>query len=146
MSARAMPTGSTIRPAERVPSVGSVRSGKPAAGEIRKPARLRTFKPRPTNGERAFDGEAFLAKAGLGRKILQLKKDQVVYVQGDAADAIFYVQSGRLKITVASSNGKEATIGLVGASEFYGGKLPGLFSSSSTGDGYRDDRVCAAQD
>ena len=56
----------------------------------------------------------------MGRKILGLKKDEVAYAQGDPADAIFYVQRGRLKVTVTSAQGKEATIALVGAGEFLG--------------------------
>jgi len=68
----------------------------------------------------AFDPAAFLARAGLGRTILSLKKDDVAYAQGDPADTIFYVQNGRLKVTVASPDGKEATIGLVDAGEFLG--------------------------
>ena len=63
---------------------------------------------------------AFLARAGLGRKILSVKQDEVAYAQGDPADTIFYVQRGRLKVTVTSPNGKEATIGLVDAGEFLG--------------------------
>ena len=81
---------------------------------------LPTPKPQPTNGEVAFDAKAFLAKAGFGKKILNLKKNEVAYVQGDPADAIFYVQKGRLRVTVTSANGKEATITLVGPGEFLG--------------------------
>ena len=77
-------------------------------------------KPQPKNGATVFDPEAFLAKAGLGRKILNLKKNETAYAQGDPTDAIFYVQTGRLRVTVTSANGKEATIALVGAGEFLG--------------------------
>jgi len=120
MSARGIPTRSQGRPAERVPSVDSVRSAKPATGEIAKPSPLQTPKPQPKNGATVFDPEAFLAKAGLGRKILNLKKNETAYAQGDPTDAIFYVQTGRLRVTVTSANGKEATIALVGAGEFLG--------------------------
>ncbi len=120
MSARATPTGSTSRAAKRVPWVDSVRFPKPANGEIEKPSRLASSKPEPTNGDLAFDPETFLARAGLGRKILSLKKDEVAFAQGDLADSIFYVQKGRLKVTVTSANGKEATLALVGAGEFLG--------------------------
>jgi CRP/FNR family transcriptional regulator, cyclic AMP receptor protein len=120
MSARALPSGSTGRPAQRVPAVGSVRSAKPAAGEIAKPYRLRTPKPKLRNGGTVFDPETFLAKAGLGRKMLSLKKNDVAYTQGDPADAIFYVQKGQLRVTVTAANGKEATIALVGTGEFLG--------------------------
>jgi len=67
-----------------------------------------------------FDAEAFLANAGLGRKIVQLKPDQVFFAQGNAADAIFYLQRGRAKLTVVSTNGKEATITLLGTGDFVG--------------------------
>jgi CRP/FNR family transcriptional regulator, cyclic AMP receptor protein len=120
MSARALPSGSTGRPAKRIPAVGSVRSAKPAASEIAKPYRLRTPKPKLRNGGTVFDPETFLAKAGLGRKMLSLKKNDVAYTQGDPADAIFYVQKGQLRVTVTAANGKEATIALVGTGEFLG--------------------------
>ena len=120
MSARGIPTRSQGPPAKRVPSPDSVRSAKPATREIAKPSRLQAPKPQPKNGGTVFDPEAFLAKAGLGRKILSLKKNQVAFVQGDPADAIFHVQKGQLRVTVTSANGKEATLALVGAGEFLG--------------------------
>ncbi len=67
-----------------------------------------------------FDAESFLTRSGLGRKRLDLKKNEVAFTQGDPADTIFYVQSGRLRVTVSSANGKEATIALVSAGEFLG--------------------------
>ena len=117
MSARGIPTRSQGGPAERV---DSVRSAKLATGEIAKPSRLQTPKPQPTNGDTVFDPEAFLARAGLGKKIVNLKKNDTAYAQGDPTDAIFYVQTGRLRVTVTSANGKEATLALVGAGEFAG--------------------------
>ena len=68
----------------------------------------------------AFQPEAFLAKSGLGRTILDLKKGQAVFCQGDAANAVFYVQKGRIKLTVISKRGKEATIALLSAGNFVG--------------------------
>ena len=68
MSARAIPARSQGLRAKRVPSVDSVRSARPSTGEIAKPSRLQTPKPQPTNGNAAFDPEAFLARTGLGRK------------------------------------------------------------------------------
>src|SRR5208283_2335511 len=120
MSARAMPARSQGRPAKLIPSVEPVRSAKSPTGKIAKPSRLQTPKPQPINGDSVFDPETFLARAGLGRKILSLKKDEVAYAQGDPADSIFYVQRGRLRVTVTSANGKEATLALVGAGEFLG--------------------------
>ena len=72
------------------------------------------------NSSTRFDAKTFLANSGLGKKILNLKKDETAYAQGDPADAIFYVQEGRLRVTVTSANGKEATISLVEAGQFLG--------------------------
>ncbi|MGB6869116.1 MAG: cyclic nucleotide-binding domain-containing protein, partial [Acidobacteriaceae bacterium] len=59
-----------------------------------------------------FNPEAFLASAGLGRKIVLLKPKQTFFAQGTPADSIFYLQKGRAKLTVVSKTGKEATITL----------------------------------
>jgi CRP-like cAMP-binding protein len=67
-----------------------------------------------------FDSAAFLAKAGLGRTIVELKPKETFFCQGDAADSVFYLQKGRAKVTVVSQTGKEATITLLSASEFVG--------------------------
>ncbi len=120
MGADAIPTRSQRRPAKRIPSANSVRSAKPAPDELAKPSRLRTPKPQPKNGDAVFDPETFLARAGLGKQILNLKKNETAYAQGDPADAIFYVQEGQLRVTVISANGKEATLALVGVGEFLG--------------------------
>lgn len=61
----------------------------------------------------AFDAVAFLAKAGLGRRIVQLNSKQAFFSQGAPADSIFYLQKGLAKLTVVSKNGKEATITLL---------------------------------
>lgn len=68
----------------------------------------------------AFDAKAFLTKAGKGRSIVRYRKDEVVFSQGEPADAVFYVQKGRVKITVVSPQGKEAVIALLGSDEFFG--------------------------
>jgi CRP/FNR family transcriptional regulator, cyclic AMP receptor protein len=68
----------------------------------------------------AFDATAFLARAGLGRSIVQLKPKQTFFSQGDLADSIFYLQSGRAKLTVVSNKGKEATITLFSVGDFVG--------------------------
>jgi CRP/FNR family cyclic AMP-dependent transcriptional regulator len=67
-----------------------------------------------------FDAGAFLANAGLGRRIVQFKPKQVFFSQGNAADSIFYLQKGRAKLTVVSKTGKEATITLLSAGDFVG--------------------------
>src|SRR5271163_3215586 len=68
----------------------------------------------------AFDPSAFLAQAGLGRRIVRLKADQHFFTQGTPASCVFYLQTGRAKLTVVSSNGKEATITLLAAGDFVG--------------------------
>jgi CRP/FNR family cyclic AMP-dependent transcriptional regulator len=68
----------------------------------------------------AFDPEAFLASAGLGRRIVELKAQEIFFSQGSAADSIFYLRSGRAKLTVVSAAGKEATITLLSAGDFVG--------------------------
>ncbi len=69
---------------------------------------------------KAFDLVAFLADAGLGRRIVQVKANDSFFSQGSAADAIFYIQKGRAKLTVVSAAGKEATITLLSAGDFVG--------------------------
>jgi CRP-like cAMP-binding protein len=67
-----------------------------------------------------FDVAAFLKNAGLGRRIVQLKPKDVFFAQGNPADSVFYLQTGRAKLTVVSKNGKEATITLLSAGDFVG--------------------------
>jgi CRP/FNR family transcriptional regulator, cyclic AMP receptor protein len=72
------------------------------------------------NGEPEFDAAAYLAYAGLGRRIAQLESKQRLYSQGDLADSIFYLQKGKAQVTVVSRTGKGATIAIVYAGEFVG--------------------------
>jgi CRP/FNR family transcriptional regulator, cyclic AMP receptor protein len=67
-----------------------------------------------------FDPGKFLSTIGEGRRVLHFGKKQVVFAQGDATDAVFYVQKGKIKLTVLSGNGKEATIGILGEGDFFG--------------------------
>jgi len=67
-----------------------------------------------------FDPKSFLAKVGDGRSIDRFGKDQIVFSQGDAADAVFYIQKGKAKVTVISEQGKEAVVAIFGANEFFG--------------------------
>jgi CRP-like cAMP-binding protein len=67
-----------------------------------------------------FDPSAYLAKAGLGRRIVRFRAKDSLFTQGSAADCVFYLQSGRAKLTVVSKNGKEATITLLTAGDFVG--------------------------
>ena len=76
--------------------------------------------------KRDFDLHAFLATIGEGRKFVQFPKKQTIFSQGDNADAVFYVQTGKVKLTVVSKTGKEATIGILGEGDFFGeGSLAG---------------------
>src|SRR6476620_10692335 len=68
----------------------------------------------------AFDPKEFLAKVGEGKTIVQFRKDQVVFAQGDAADTVFYIQKGRVKVVVISEQGKEAVVGILGPGQFFG--------------------------
>jgi len=68
----------------------------------------------------AFDPEAFLQQAGLGRTQTDLKKSQVLFSQGDAADAVFYIKKGHVKLTIVSQRGKEATVALLESGDFVG--------------------------
>jgi len=68
----------------------------------------------------AFDPKEFLSKVNGGQRIFDYRKDQIVYRQGDPADAVFYIQSGRVKKTVVSEQGKEAVVALLGAGDFFG--------------------------
>ena len=75
---------------------------------------------------RGFNPTTFLATMGAGRKILSLAKKEAIFAQGDAADAMFYVQKGKVRLTVVSKIGKEATIAIVGEGNFFGeGSLAG---------------------
>jgi CRP-like cAMP-binding protein len=76
--------------------------------------------PRKDDARNAFNAETFLATAGVGRTLLNPKKDEALFVQGDPADTIFYIQSGQVKLTVVAASGKEATLALLGAGEFVG--------------------------
>jgi CRP/FNR family cyclic AMP-dependent transcriptional regulator len=73
-----------------------------------------------------FDANTFLATIGDGRKLLSVPRKQSIYAQGEAADAVFYIQKGKVRLTVVSKTGKEATIGIVGEGNFFGeGALAG---------------------
>ena len=67
-----------------------------------------------------FDPEAFLATVSRGRTMAEYRKNGVVFQQASPADAVFYIQKGRIKITVASKQGKEAVVAILGTGEFFG--------------------------
>ena len=68
----------------------------------------------------SFNPKSFLAKVGEGRSIGEYRKDQIVFSQGDPADAVFYIQSGKVKLTVVSEQGKEAVVAMLGTNDFFG--------------------------
>jgi CRP/FNR family cyclic AMP-dependent transcriptional regulator len=76
-----------------------------------------TMTPKP---KLLFDPKLFLAKVGKGRTVAEYSKDQMVFSQGDQADAVFYIQKGKIKLTVVSNAGKEAIIAILGAGDFLG--------------------------
>ena len=83
-----------------------------------------------------FDPAGFLARAGVGRKVVQVKPKEPFFSQGDPADCVYYIQNGRAKLTVISSAGKEATIALITVGDFVGEEslagTPGLRMATAT--------------
>jgi CRP/FNR family cyclic AMP-dependent transcriptional regulator len=80
----------------------------------------------PSKKLREFDPKTFLATIGAGRKLLTVPKKQVIFAQGDDADAVFYIQMGKVRLTVVSKIGKEATIAIMNQGNFFGeGALAG---------------------
>lgn len=73
-----------------------------------------------TKRQPSFDPQSFLAKVGEGRSIANYSKDQVIFSQGDPANAVFYIQKGKVKVTVVSEQGKEAVVAILDANEFFG--------------------------
>lgn len=69
---------------------------------------------------RPLDPRGFLAKVGEGRRIVQCRKGDIVYSQGDPADAVFFVQRGKVTVTAVSEQGKEAVVAIPGAGDFFG--------------------------
>jgi CRP/FNR family transcriptional regulator, cyclic AMP receptor protein len=74
----------------------------------------------PAKKKCGFDPRKFLATIGEGRKVETFPKKQTIFTQGDAADAVFYIQAGRIRLTVVSKRGKEATLGILSEGEFFG--------------------------
>ena len=80
-----------------------------------------------------FDPKAFLARVRSGQSIGKYRKGQVVFSQGDPADAVFYIQKGKVKLTVISEQGKEAVVAILGADDFFGeGCLAGQYQRIAT--------------
>jgi CRP/FNR family transcriptional regulator, cyclic AMP receptor protein len=87
---------------------------------VSSPRRPRTRQSRAGKPTNLFDPQAFLAGAGIGRTVHHFSPKQEVFSQGDRADAVFYIQQGRVKLSVLSKQGKEATILLLGPGDFLG--------------------------
>jgi CRP-like cAMP-binding protein len=91
-------------------------------------ARSASTKRRPS-----FNPKTFLAKVGEGRNIGKYRKSEIVFSQGDPADKVFYIQKGKVMVTVVSEQGKEAVVAILGANEFFGeGCLAGQTQRLST--------------
>ena len=83
--------------------------------------------PASANPRPDFDTEKFLATIGAGGKVTTFSEKQTVFTQGDAADSVFYIQQGKVRLAVVSRTGKEATLGILGQGEFFGeGCLVGM--------------------
>ena len=67
-----------------------------------------------------FDPKKFLAKVGEGKTVFKYRKDQIIFSQGEAADAVFYIQQGNVKLTIVSEQGKEAVVAILGPGHFFG--------------------------
>ena len=84
------------------------------------------MRPAANKRDRAFDPDTFLATIGEGRKIVTVQKKQTIFAQGDEANAVFYIQKGKVRLTVVSKTGKEATIAILDEGNFFGeGALAG---------------------
>ena len=80
----------------------------------------RTIDTKAAKGRRRFDPVVFFETAAKGRTISKHRKSEIIFSQGDDADAVFYVKKGKVKVTVVSKQGKEAVIAILGTDEFVG--------------------------
>lgn len=71
-------------------------------------------------GAVAFNPRTFLATIGSGRTIAEYRENEIVFSQGDSADAVFYIESGKIKLAVVSEQGKEAIVGVLARGDFFG--------------------------
>ncbi len=83
---------------------------------------MKATQKRSTTQKRApeFDPKSFLAKGGKGRTVGNHPKNHQVFLQGEPADSLFYIQKGKIKLTVVSQQGKEAVVALLGTGDFFG--------------------------
>jgi CRP/FNR family transcriptional regulator, cyclic AMP receptor protein len=76
----------------------------------------------PKSATDVFDPKDFLAKVGVGKTVIELHKNQTVFSQGDVADTVFYIQKGKIKLTVTSEQGKEAVVAILEPGQFFFGE------------------------
>src|ERR1700694_4246432 len=101
-------------------SKGSSKIANQTPAQTSKGTRNSARSGRAPQNSREFDPNTFLATIGEGRKNLTVSKKQGIFAQGDVADAVFYIQKGKVKLTVVSKIGKEATIGILDEGNFFG--------------------------
>ena len=95
--------------------------------------------PKSANKRRAFDARKFLSTIGEGRRAVTFPRKQTIFTQGDAADAVFYIQKGKVRLTVVSERGKEATVGVLNSGDFFGeGALAGQTLRMGSASGMTD--------
>jgi CRP-like cAMP-binding protein len=100
----------------------------------------------PPKRSLSFNPKAFLSKVNGGKSVKSYQRHQAIFAQGDSADAVFYLQKGRVRLAVVSKQGKEAVVGLVGADEFFGeGCLAGQALRMSTATATEDATVLEIQ-
>ena len=98
----------------------------------------------PTKKKPDFDPRKFLATIGDGRKVVGFPRKQTIFGQGDVADAVFYIQKGKVRLSVVSKTGKEATLGILTEGQFFGeGSLAGQSLRMGSATAMTD---CAARD
>jgi CRP-like cAMP-binding protein len=76
--------------------------------------------PKSQEKNTVFDVQAFLDSVGLARKVAEYRKGQKIFVQGDSAKHVMYIQTGRIKVSVVNETGREAVVGILGPAEFFG--------------------------
>jgi CRP-like cAMP-binding protein len=87
----------------------------------------------PKKGRVSFDPKTFLTRVGDGRSLAKYRKGEIVFSQGKIGDAVFFIQKGKVKVTVVSEQGKEAVVAILGTGEFFGeGCLAGQLQRMST--------------
>jgi CRP/FNR family transcriptional regulator, cyclic AMP receptor protein len=79
-----------------------------------------TKSKRKSTEKLAFDAQAFLDSAGVSRKVVEFKRAEAIYAQGDAAGSVIYLQTGGVKLTVVNEVGKEAVVAILGPGDFFG--------------------------